>query len=373
MTRHLATPHGDLELPAFVPDATRGAIRTLDSDDLARCGVRALMVNAVHLAERPGASVVGRLGGLHRWLGFPGVILCDSGGFQVLSIGRGEPGGRRARVSDDGVEFRFTEDAEVQRLTPEKCIARQFELGADVMFTLDHCTFPDDPPELQEKSVERTIAWAARSKEEFERRVARAAASSARPLLFSVVQGGALPELRRACAARLVEIGFDGYGFGGWPIDAAGRLVDAVGEVAALLPREAPKHALGVGMPENLVLAARLGYDLFDCTLPTRDGRHGRLYAFRSGWQRALATGAPFYEFVNAHDPRHLLDAAPIDADCDCPACMRSSRSYLHHLFKSGDTAGQRLATLHNLRFFFRLAAHLAPADASAPPARSTG
>jgi queuine tRNA-ribosyltransferase len=238
----------------------------------------------------------------------------------------------------------------------------QLQLGSDVVVCLDDPTDAETPRAEQERSVERTIRWARRSRHELDRHLA-GARRDAPPRIFAVVQGGADETLRRQCATELAAIGFDGYGFGGWPLTADGALLsDPLRWVADALPAPAPKHALGIGRPDHVVTTHALGYTLFDCALPTRDARHGRLYAFRPGWVgRRPAPGDAFYRTLHIHDPRHRVAKGPIEDGCDCPACARHSVAYLHHLFKVGDASAERLATLHNLRFYVRLFRSLRP------------
>jgi queuine tRNA-ribosyltransferase len=225
------------------------------------------------------------------------------------------------------------------------------------MFCLDQCTHADDPAETQRQSVERTLDWARRCRTEFDRMHARQGGGDAeRPRLFAVVQGGDDAELRRHCAEALVEIGFDGYGFGGWPVADDGRLTDMVGHVAELLPADVPLHALGVGKPENIVTAHDLGYSTFDSALPTRDGRRRRLFVPTVELTPQSVRGTGFYRYLHIGDDRYRRDADPVDPSCDCPCCRQVSRGYLHHLFNVEDSLALRLATLHNLRFVNRLA-----------------
>lgn len=348
----LDTSHGPLPLPAFLPDATRAVVRAVDSRDLEACGVRALMVNTLHLATRPGADLIAAQGGIHRFMSWCAPVASDSGGFQALSFIAGKLG----EVTPEGIVYRVEKGGKKHELTPEKCIQKQFQLGADIMFCLDHCAQPKDPPQLQRLAVENTVAWARRCKREFDARLAHIAEEERkRPLLFAVVQGGNDPELRRECAERLLEIGFDGYGFGGWPVNDGGGLVEAVEQTAALIPGPAPLHGLGIGKPENVVRAVRLGYTLFDCVLPTRDARHQRLYAFTRGPSPDSLYGDHFYECLNIRKAQFDRDARPIDESCDCLCCARYSRAYLGHLFHINEVGAQRLATLHNLRFYARL------------------
>lgn len=351
MPESLPTAHGELPLPAFLPDATRAVVRTVDAQDLEGAGIKGLMVNALHVAHRPGASLVEAAGGLHRFMGWRGPVMTDSGGYQAYSLTRENKA--LGSVSDEGFTYRFDRGDEKKLLTPEKAVERQLQLGTDVVITLDQCTHPDLPAAGQRESVQRTIAWGRRCKEAFARRLDAMRPEGVPPKLFAVVQGGDDPALRRECAEGLQAAGFDGYGYGGWPVDDDGRLVDAVGLTARLLPEGSPKLALGIGKPENIVDCRAMGYAIFDCTLPTRDGRHGRLYTFRHGAAPPLA--GDWCERINIGNERFTRDGAPVEAECDCVACARYSRAYLHHLFAIQDAAALRLATIHNLRFFARL------------------
>jgi queuine tRNA-ribosyltransferase len=357
MAEPLPTERGTLPVPTFLPDATRAAVRGVDAGDLRSVGIEGLVVNAFHLLRRPGARVVQAGGGLHRFMDWDGPILSDSGGFQVWSLIRQDPS--RGVIRDNEVVFREPETGERWTLTPERIITLQLQLGSDVLVCLDDCTDADAPEPEQERSVERTVRWARRSREEFDRLVAERGGPI--PKLFAVVQGGGIEALRRQCAAELSAIGFDGFGFGGWPIDGdGGLLAEPMRWVAESLPASAPKHALGIGRPDHVVTAFALGYSLFDSVLPTRDARHGRLYGFRPGWAaRRPGPGDAFYRAVRIHDARYRVDHGPIEDGCDCPVCSRHSAAYLHHLFKVGDAGAERLATLHNLRFYVRLFALL--------------
>ena len=353
----LPTAHGELRLPAFLPDATRGVVRALDASDVAACGVQGLMVNALHLSSHPGTSVISALGGIHRFAAWDGPIASDSGGFQVFSLLERSPD--LGSISDRGFTYRLDRGASRKTLTPEKCIQKQFQLGADIMFCLDHCTHPAQPSDVQRESVEHTVEWARRCREEFDRRAQASAGDERRPLLFAVIQGGDDPDRRHACAERLLEIGFDGYGFGGWPIDRAGGLVEMVEQVAGLVPEGIPKHALGVGKPENVVRGAGMGYDLFDCTIPTRDARHKRLYVFTDKPENVDLRADAFYRNLYMSDEKHTRDPRPLDENCDCLCCQSYSRAHLRHLFAVRDSAAYRLATIHNLRFYAQLMARL--------------
>ena len=356
----LRTPHGDVPLPAFLPDATRGAVRGLDARDLEACGVPALVVNAFHLSQRPGARTVAGLGGIHALMDWRRPVLSDSGGFQIFSLIRQNP--RLGTLTSKEAIFRAAQGQKTRHLSPEKSIQSQLRLGADVLVCLDDCTHPSDPPAEQRASVDRTVAWARRCRDEFDRALDRRQGDGPRPLLFAVVQGGADLELRTRCAEALLEIGFDGYAYGGWPFDADGRLLtEVLSHTATLMPPDKPKHALGIGNPDALIACARMGYSLFDCALPTRDARRGRLYVF------AAATGLGHARLYILDDV-HRRDKAPLSDHCDCLACTHYSRAYLHHLFAIRDPLAGRLATIHNLRFYTALLDRLTQTGANHPP-----
>jgi queuine tRNA-ribosyltransferase len=355
----LVTRRATWPVPTFLPDATRAGVRAVSAADLRAVGIEGVVVNAFHLLRRPGARVVQAAGGVHRFMGWDGPILSDSGGFQVWSLIRQDPA--HGVIRDNEVIFREPATGERWNLTPERVINLQLQLGSDVLVCLDDCTDAADPEAEQERSVARTAKWARRSRAEFDR-LTDAMTDAERPLLFAVVQGGASETLRRQCAAELAAIGFDGYGFGGWPLGEEGDLLaEPLRWVAETLPAAAPKHALGIGRADHVVKAAALGYSIFDCALPTRDARHGRLYAFRPGRAgRRPAPGDQFYATLRIHDAKYRVDHRPVEDGCDCALCGAGlTRAYLHHLFKVGDVAAERYATLHNLRFYVRLFALL--------------
>lgn len=351
--RVLNTRRGPLALPAFLPDATRAAVRSVDAKDIAGSGIACLMVNIIHLANRPGISAIKKVGGIHRFMDWPGPIFSDSGGFQVFSLI--QESSSLGSVGERGFSYRLAKDDKKRTLTPEQSIQKQFRLGADVMFCLDYCTHPQADDNQQRESVRLTIAWAKRCKQEFERLLKTLENPGSRPLLFAVIQGGSSSDLRKRCSDSLLEIGFDGYGFGGWPIDAQGNLVEAVHLAAEMMPAHLPLHGLGIGKPEHVVTSARMGYNIFDCVLPTRDARHRRLYVFNDKLSALNLEGSDFYGHLYIQDNRFVRDAKPVEEGCDCACCRSYSRAYLHHLFKSDDPLFYRLATIHNLRFYSRL------------------
>jgi len=350
----LELPHGPLHLPVFLPDATRGVVRSLDSSDLLQCGVRALQSNVFHLMQKPGSSTIKAVGGLHRLLGWPFPIVTDSGGFQIYSLIRQNR--KYGQITDRGMVFHHDGTERRFQLTPEKSVQLQIAYGADIAICLDDCTHVDEPLAAQEEAVRRTLQWARRCRAEFDLRwEQRRAARASRPLLFAVVQGGGSRDLRKRCADGLLEMGFDGFGLGGWPLDSRGQLLlEVIAYVRELIPSVFPLHALGVGQPGNVVACARLGYSLFDSTMPTRDARHGRLYRFNSAPASSTFEG-DWYSYVYVSDAQHIRANAPISPYCDCLCCSRYSLAYLHHLYKIKDTLFYRLATIHNLRFMVQL------------------
>ncbi len=351
MQRFLDTSHGRVPLPAFFPDGTAGVVRGVDAEALAAVGTPGVVMNTYHLMQHPGADLVASQGGLHRFTGWERAVLTDSGGFQVLSLGEARPG--QVTVRPDGVLFRPRPGKKLL-LGPERVIATQFRLGADIMMCLDHCTHPEAGPETQRQAVRNTVNWARAGRAEFERRAEKS--SSRRPLLFAIIQGGADEGLRRECAERLVELGFDGFGFGGWPLDRRGTLLcDLLEYTCGLMPAALPRYAMGIGRPDSVVACACMGYDLFDSVLPTREGRRGRLYVFTG----AGLDSPDFYATMDMTGERYARDPRPVSESCDCPACRRFSRAYLHHLFQLGDSLAARLGTLHNLRFYAGLMARL--------------
>jgi len=363
---NIHTAHGALALPAFLPDATRAVVRSIDSRDLEACSVTGLVVNTFHLTTQPGAGLIKSLGGVHHFMRWARPVVSDSGGFQLLSMIRSNP--RYGAVSERGIHFtNIDRGGSKLKFTPQKSIQVQFDLGADVMICLDDCPRPDASAAENAESVGRTVLWARQCRAEFDRLLAvRGQSGDTRPLLFGVIQGGNDPQLRADCAGALLELGFDGYGFGGWPLDAEGHLAEEMlACTARLMPDGLPKFALGVGKPENIVRGFRLGYNVFDCVLPTRDARRGRLYVFAAPGGPS-ATGVltdGFYRFVYLGDKKHKRDSRPISATCDCHCCRNYSLGYLHHLFDIKDVLAYRLATMHNLRFYTRLMACLAATD----------
>jgi len=341
----------NFRLPLYLPDATRAVVRSTDLEDVKCAGIEALMVNAYHLMHNPGISVLKQFGGLKKFMGWQGLLASDSGGFQILSMiymnkSLGE-------VRDEGVIFK--RQNKKYKLTPEKSIEMQFNIGADIMICLDDCPKGSASKEEIARSVQRTIAWAARCKEEYERQIEkRKIAKDKLPLLFAVVQGGDYKDLREECAKGLLSLGFTAYAFGGWPIGEDGKFnFDIVHYTVSLIPEHFPKFALGIGKPQEIVEGFKMGYHIFDCVLPTRDARHERLYVFRENPAKIdILKTEKIHSYLNIGEEKYVRDKRPISDFCDCHTCQHYSRAYLHHLFKIADTAAYRLATIHNLRMY---------------------
>jgi queuine tRNA-ribosyltransferase len=330
----LSTPHGVIETPAFQPVATFGAVRGLAPDELRALGAQILLSNTYHLHERPGEDVVAKAGGLHAFTGWTGPWLTDSGGYQVTSLGE------RAKLSEDGVAFSSPLDGRRRLLSPERTIAIQEALGADIAMTLDECrpiegdAAASDAPAAR-AAMERTLRWAQRC---------RAAQHRSDQALFGIVQGGASPRLRRESARATAALDFDGYAHGGLGLGEDDALrEDMIATVHEELPADAPRYLMGLGRPEDLVNAIALGIDLFDCVVPTRNGRHGILFTSEG--------------ILVVRNARFKSDFSPPDPACDCPTCARYSRAYLRHLLHANEALGARLASAHNLRFYFKLLA----------------
>ena len=327
---------GAVQTPAFMPVGTHGAVRSVTPEELRDCGTEIILGNTFHLMLRPGAEAVEALGGLHRFMHWERPILTDSGGFQVFSLGA------RRTIAETGVEFRSPIDGSKVFLDPERSMAVQRALGSDVAMAFDDCTeYPLDEARTRE-SMERTLRWAARSRE----------AHAGNPgALFGIVQGGMYAPLRERSAKVLREIEFDGYAIGGLavgePFDERLRLLDAT---VPLLPADRIRYLMGVGTPEDIVEGVRRGIDIFDCVLPTRNARNGHLFV---PWG-----------VVRIRNRRYRNDERPIDPGCACHTCRHYSRAYLHHLDRCGEILGSRLATVHNLHFYQRLMADIRAAIA---------
>lgn len=323
----LHTPHGSLDTPEFMPVGTRGTVKGLTPWHLQLAGSRMLLANTYHLALRPGEETVRELGGLHAFMAWPGPILTDSGGFQVFSMAD------RVTLDESGVTFRSHIDGQRLDLSPERAVAIQEALGADVAMCLDHCpALPASKSEIA-AAVDRTVRWAERC---------RAARSRPDQALFGIVQGGSHEDLRAECIERLTEIGFDGYAIGGVSVGESREEVRAALEVSThRLPAHRVRYLMGVGRPQDLIDAVASGVDIFDCVLPTRNGRNAT----------CLTAEGP----VKMRNAAHKRDTRPIEPGCDCYACANYSRGVIRHLFLADEMLGPILASIHNLAFMHRL------------------
>ncbi|QQS26523.1 tRNA guanosine(34) transglycosylase Tgt [bacterium] len=349
MKKVLKTQHGEVRLPAFFPDATRATIKSVDTQAVLATQTPGLVMNTYHLANLGLVDIIAGQGGLHNFTGWDRPIITDSGGFQAMSLVREFNTG--GRFTEDGIIFQDSAGNKLE-LTPESCIDYQLKLGSDIIMILDDCTKPDMPMAEQLKSVERTIRWAKRARTHFDKAIKKI---GHKPLLFSIVQGGGDRELRRTCAQELSKLNFDGYAFGGFPINEAGELqVETMQAVVDDTPAEAIKYAMGVGTPEQIVKSVAMGYDLFDVVIPTREARHRKLYVW-SGKPEELDLNADFYSSITMKNLSLQNDSGPIDPRCDCRACKNYSRAYVHTLFRADQSVASQLASIHNLRFYSKL------------------
>jgi queuine tRNA-ribosyltransferase len=314
-----------------MPVGTLGTVKGVTPEQLRATGAEIMLCNTYHLALRPGADAVAALGGLHRFTGWDGPILTDSGGFQVYSLAE------FGRADAEGLHFKSHIDGASVTLTPEGAMDIQQQLGADVIMVLDQCPALPSPPQEIKAAVDRTISWARRCRD---------AQHRADQALFGIVQGGLNVDLRLRCAHALVDIGFPGYAVGGLSVgETHEQMIACLGAVAPQLPPDRPRYLMGVGMPRDILAAVRCGVDMFDCVLPTRNGR--RAYAF---------TPAGGLKLRNA---TLKCAEAPLDPSCDCYTCRRFTAGYLRHLFMAEEMLGPILASIHNLRFFQRLMARI--------------
>jgi queuine tRNA-ribosyltransferase len=327
------TAHGPVDTPAFMPVATQGTVKSLAPGDLAAAGAQIVLSNTYHLFLRPGHELVSELGGLHRFMGWPGPILTDSGGFQVWSLAK------LRKMGEDGVEFRSHVDGSLRFLSPEICVEIQHALGVDILHPLDECLAYPATREMAERSLELTLRWLGRC-------VDAHGKAGAPGSLFGIVQGGSHSDLRRRAVDEVASLGLDGYAIGGL---AVGEPKDVMYEMAALcaarLPADRPHYLMGVGKPTDLVECVARGVDLFDCVMPTRNARNGQ--AFTRDGPLAISNA------------RFARDPAPLDDGCGCEACRQFSRAYLRHLYVTRELLAYRLLSLHNVTFYLRLVADM--------------
>jgi queuine tRNA-ribosyltransferase len=376
----LALPHQTVETPVFMPVGTQGTVKAVAQDVLESLGAEIILGNTYHLYLRPGHEAIRRMGGLHRFMGWPRALLTDSGGFQVFSLNS------LRKVSEDGVRFRSHLDGSSHSFTPEHSIDVQIALGADICMAFDECTeYPADRTRAQ-GSLRLTLAWARRSLDHFRAHrdevvwreqmecgvpqvsilrpgIAQASISphTAEPStqsLFGIVQGGMYRDLRRQCAERLVEMDFDGYAIGGLSVGEPRELtLEMIAEVLPLLPPGKPRYVMGVGYPDEIEQYARMGVDMMDCVLPTRAARHGLLFTSEGR--------------LNIKNKQYTEDQNPPDPLCDCPVCRRYSRAYLRHLMQAGEALSGTLNTIHNLAYYFGIMQRVRNSLYAEPPAEA--
>jgi queuine tRNA-ribosyltransferase len=351
----MTTAHGLVQTPAFMPVGTRGAVKGMTPRDLREVGAEIILGNTYHLWLRPGDGLIARLGGLHRFTGWDGPILTDSGGFQAFSLGA------RRVITEDGIRFRSHLDGSEHVLTPERATEIQAQLGPDIAMVLDECLAQPAPLSTVRESTERSARWARRCRDRFlalrelgagELRLDSETAESRVPspapppqvtnpgqAQFGIIQGGTVPELRTLSVERTLAIGFEAYAIGGLSVgEPADTMYSVVGHTAPQLPADRPRYLMGVGTPLDIVEAVSRGIDLFDCVMPTRNARNGQL--FTSEGRLAIKNA------------RYAGDAGPLDPACSCYTCRTHSRAYLRHLFVSGEIGAAVLNTVHNLRFY---------------------
>ncbi|MEO5346650.1 MAG: tRNA guanosine(34) transglycosylase Tgt [Magnetococcus sp. YQC-9] len=333
------TPRGTIDTPAFMPVGTAATVKAMDPEEVKASGAQILLANTYHLFLRPGHESVARLGGLHTFMDWAGPILTDSGGYQVFSLSS------LRKISEEGVAFRSHLDGSARFLSPEIAVRVQERLDSDILMQLDECPPYPAQRDYLARSMELSLRWAARCK------AARSDPEDGRAL-FGIMQGGMERDLRELSAQGLIEIGFDGYALGGLSVgEPKALMAEVLSYAPGLLPEAQPRYLMGVGKPEDLVMAVEAGVDMFDCVLPTRNARNGQLFTRRGA--------------INVKIARFREDPNPADPECRCPACQRFSLAYLHHLFRAREILGHRLMTLHNLYYYQDLMAEMRRAVAA--------
>ena len=341
-----------VKLPVFFPDATRGFIKTLDTEDVKATKTPGVLVNTFHLYKDTGKRVLKKFDGIRNFMNWDEAVISDSGGFQVMSLIKNKI--LKGEIIDKGVVYKSGR-GKMKIFTPEDSIRFQMLLKPDMVVVLDDFTPPKASKNIAKKTIDRTIDWARRSKEEYSRICDKAGLNKKnRPYILGVVQGGDYLDLRKECADRLLEIGFDGFGYGGWPLKEDGTFNYEVAEcISEKTPKDYFLYGLGIGKPEEIVNLVKMGYGIFDCVLPTRDARHGRLYVFNAdSIDQIDPKKADIYSFYTPNKQKYYSDNGVVSMACDCLLCKNYSRAYLAHLFREKETTAMRLSTIHNLRFY---------------------
>ncbi|MDD4901031.1 MAG: tRNA guanosine(34) transglycosylase Tgt [Patescibacteria group bacterium] len=357
----IKTGHGSIKTPFFMPDATRGLVKNLSNQELINLGLECFVVNTLHLFLRPGVKLINRAGGLHKFVDWHKPILSDSGGYQIFSLihknKSGNPGGR---ITDNEAIFRSPLDGSKLRLTPEQSIKIQFGLGTDIIVCLDDCP-PNGYNDFKlEIAVKRTIKWARKCRVEYDKQIKSRRLKGKKPLIIAVIQGGNNLALREFCARELLRIGFDGFGFGARHIDEQGAFLSKTLELTAKqIPDNKLRFGLGIGLPVDIVRAIKMGWDMFDCVIPTREGRHGRLLLWKTGHESSPANyknqRLNFYETINITNAKFSKDFSPINAASGLTELKNYSKAYLNYLFKINESLAGRLASLNNLEFYLKM------------------
>ena len=330
----LRTPRGEIKTPVFMPVGTQATVKSLRNEALEELGAQIILGNTYHLYLRPGHELIGKLGGLHKFMSWERAILTDSGGYQVFSLSE------LRKITDEGVRFRSHLDGAEHLLTPEKAAEIQLALGSDIAMVLDECIATPAPREIAEAALKRTTAWAKRARAFFLQCASRN--GDLRQWQFGIVQGATFPDLRRESARQLIEIDFPGYAVGGLAVGEPHDITcEMTAEAAALLPKGKPRYLMGVGRPEQIADYVARGIDMMDCVLPTRAARHACIYTSEG---KVLIKNA-----------RYAQDQRPLDPACSCSVCARYTRAYLRHLFAAGELTAAILATHHNIHFYLDL------------------
>ncbi|MCU0599742.1 MAG: tRNA guanosine(34) transglycosylase Tgt [Desulfobacterales bacterium] len=324
------TAHGDIETPVFMPVGTAGTVKAVSPEELHACGAKIILGNTYHLYLRPGRDVIRMFSGLHRFMNWNGAVLTDSGGFQIFSLAK------ISKTTEAGFDFQSHIDGSRHLITPEDAVSIQTDLGADIIMCLDACIpYPADE-KTAEDAMELTTRWASRCKQAWREK------DGSKSALFGIVQGGMYSHLRRHSVEQLVDIDFPGYAIGGLSVgEPKDMMMETADFTLPLLPAEKPKYVMGVGTPEDLVEMVRMGADMFDCVMPTRNARNAQLFTVRGT--------------VNINNANHKYDKNPIDPNCQCYTCRNYSRAYLHHLYRSRELLSYRLNTIHNLHYYLHL------------------
>ena len=347
------TAHGDIHTPAFLPIGTKGAVKTITSEELKFWGAEMVLANTYHLWQRPGDLLVYKAGGLHKFMNWKGPIFTDSGGFQVFSLAK------MRKVMEAGVLFQFDLDGKQEILSPEKSVDIQANLGSDIALILDD--FPGYPFEYERSrdSIALTKRWAERAIKEYQKIVIDGDPVNPGQKLWGIVQGASFPDLRKQSAEDMVGLGFEAFAIGGVAVgEPHEEMMKAVEAAIPHLPENSPKHLLGVGTPFDIVQAASRGCDTFDCVIPTREARHGRLYISAKNVEtpQGLVEG---YTTIDIRLEKYKEDFTPVDNTCDCYLCLNHTKAYLRHLLATGEPLAIRLATMHNLKFYLNLMAKI--------------